>query len=170
MNDEPDAAPDEGAAAPEGRSTITTPLMIGAQYIKDLSFENPRGPEALVGVRETPQIGVEINTSARNLGENVYEATLFIRGEATAQEKSLFIVELTYGCIATVGEGVPQDAIRPLLLIEVPRHLFPFARNIVSSATRDGGFPPLMINPIDFAALYREQHGEASQNAGEATA
>ena len=143
---------DEDAAA-------QPPLMIGAQYIKDLSFENPLGAGMAAGLEENPSVAVEVNTSARPLGEDAFEVSLFIRGEASAGEKTVFIVELTYGGIVVIG-AVPEENVRPLVLIEGPRHLFPFARAVVANTTRDGGFPPLMIGPIDFAALYMENHAE----------
>ncbi len=135
------------------------PLMIGAQYIKDLSFENPLGAETAAGLSENPSVSVEVNTSARPIAEDAFEVSLFIRGEAAAAEKTVFIIELTYGGIVVVG-AAPEEDIRPLVLIEGPRHLFPFARAVVANTTRDGGFPPLMIGPIDFAALYFENHAE----------
>lgn len=165
MNEETSDPMDETAADGVAGEGALPPLMIGAQYIKDLSFENPQGPETLASLQENPQISVEVNTNARHLGESVYEVSLFIRGEAEANEKPVFIVELTYGAIVTVGD-VDEDHVRPLLLIEVPRHLFPFARGIVANVTRDGGFPPLLINPLDFALLYMEQHGEPAEAAG----
>lgn len=163
MSDEPVSGSDGGdeAAAADVDEANLPALMIGTQYIKDLSFENPRGPEALLGLKEAPRINVEISTAARHLGENVYESTILLRGEATADEQTVFIVELTYACVVTVNTNVPEEHVQPLLLIEAPRHLFPFARHIVATATRDGGFPPLMINPIDFAALYAQQHANA---------
>ncbi len=133
-------------------------LMIGAQYIKDLSFENPQGPEVLASIQENPQVNIEVHTNARDLGENVHEVTLFVRGEAESDGKTVFIVELTYGGIITVNV-TDEESIKPILLIEAPRHLFPFARAIVANVTRDGGFPPLLINPLDFAGIYLEQHG-----------
>ncbi len=133
-------------------------LMIGAQYIKDLSFENPQGPEILASLGESPQVSIEVHTNARALGDDVHEVTLFIRGEAETDGKTVFIVELTYGGIITVNVADPE-IVKPILLIEAPRHLFPFARAIVANVTRDGGFPPLMINPLDFAGMYLEQHG-----------
>ena len=133
-------------------------LMIGAQYIKDLSFENPQGPEVLASIQENPQVNIEVHTNARDLGENVHEVTLFVRGEAESDGKTVFIVELTYGGIITVNV-TDEESIKPILLIEAPRHLFPFARAIVANVTRDGGFPPLLINPLDFAGMYLEQHG-----------
>ena len=158
MNDDaPDHGPDNGAATDEDARDLPG-LMIGAQYIKDLSFENPQGPEVLATLQDNPQVNIEVHTNARDLGEGVHEVTLFVRGEAESDDKTVFIVELTYGGIVTVNVD-DQETIKPILLIEAPRHLFPFARAIVANVTRDGGFPPLLINPLDFAGMYLEQHG-----------
>lgn len=134
------------------------PFMIGAQYIKDFSFENPRGIETLSSIQENPDVSVDVSTNARAIGEEgMFEVLLFIRAEAVVDDSPVFIVELTYGGVVQVG-GIPEEEIKPVVLIEGPRHLFPFARSIVSNAVRDGGFPPLLINPIDFGTLYVEQH------------
>ena len=157
MNDD---SPDNlGDTAPTNGGVDETPgLMIGAQYIKDLSFENPQGPEFVASLQETPQDSIEVHTNARALGGSAHEVTLLIRGEAETDGKTVFIVELTYGGIVTVNVA-DSEIIKPLLLIEAPRHLFPFARAIVANITRDGGFPPLLIDPLDFAGMYIEQHG-----------
>ncbi len=157
MNDDaPDHAADTAAAIHDADELPG--LMIGAQYIKDLSFENPQGPEVLASLQESPQVSIEVHTNARPLGDDVHEVTLFIRGEAETDGTTVFIVELTYGGIITVNV-TDEESIKPILLIEAPRHLFPFARAIVANVTRDGGFPPLLINPLDFAGMYLEQHG-----------
>ncbi len=132
------------------------------QYIKDFSFENPLGPDAATAIAQNPDVKVEINTNARPLDDNSHEVTLFIRGEAKAGDTVLFIAELTYGGVFQI-ENVPEESLGAALLIEGARMLFPFARNIIADATRDGGFPPLMINPIDFVALYRDQHVMAKE-------
>lgn len=168
-DDAPDSAPDSGpdsgpdsaaadTAATNGDAANRPGLMIGAQYIKDLSFENPQGPEILANLKTAPQIQIEVHANTRALGDGVHEVTLFIRGEAESDGKTVFIVELTYGAIVTVN-APDAETIKPILLIEAPRHLFPFARAIISNVTRDGGFPPLMIDPLDFAGMYVEQHG-----------
>ena len=143
------AVPDANAPAPQ--------LSIESQYIKDLSFENPLGPNAATALQKQPQVSVELSTAARELGAGRYEVTLVVRGEAKADDTSVFIVELTYGSVFVL-HNVPANAVKPVILIEGPRMLFPFARNIVAEVTRDGGFPPLLINPIDFVQLYRDQH------------
>ena len=133
-----------------------TPIQITGQYIKDLSFENPNAPQVFNTLKEAPQIDVNVNVEARKLAENTYEVSLTVKGEANQKDgAAVFIGELVYAAVVVLGE-VPEDAIRPVLLVEVPRILFPLARNIMADITRDGGFPPLMINPVDFFALYKK--------------
>lgn len=132
-------------------------INIELQFIKDLSFENPAGAAGQQAMAQTPEVNVEVTTNARSLEDGKYEVALMIRGEAKTPETTLFILELTYAGVLTISE-VPDDAIAPILLIEGARLLFPFARNIVSDVTRDGGFLPLLLNPIDFVQLYRDQH------------
>jgi preprotein translocase subunit SecB len=160
MSDEtptPTAAADAGGQA--------APMVIAAQYIKDLSFENPMGAEAMSGLSEAPNVTIEVNTSTRHIQGNNHEVTLFMRGEAKASDRTIFIVELTYAGVVTLN-NVPEEAVQPVLLIDATRHLFPFARAVLANVTRDGGFVPLMVNPIDFAAMYVQQHGmpEGVQN------
>jgi preprotein translocase subunit SecB len=143
-------------------------FAINMQYVKDLSFQNPRAPQVFANNQNAPQVQVNVDVGARQMAENVYEITLVLNAEAKSGEDVVFVVELTYAGLFTVP-ALPQDQLRPLLLIECPRLLFPFARAIVADATRDGGFPPLMINPIDFASLYRRQaEAAAAQPAGTA--
>lgn len=162
----PSPSPGEGAA--EGQATAVPSLVVNAQFIKDLSFENPRAPASLMAREESPKIDVNVNVSARNLGEQTFEVTLTIRADAKSGDEPAFVAELVYGGVFTLA-NVPEEALRPTLLIECPRLLFPFARRIIADATRDGGFPPLFINPIDFVALYRNQYSfEDQPPAGQA--
>jgi preprotein translocase subunit SecB len=164
--DEP-AAPEEGAAQAEAKLT-GVPITINAQYIKDLSFENPRAPNSLVLTKEQPKVDVDVNVNARKLQENTYEVALTIRVDTKVGGDTAFLSELVYGGLFTIKD-VPENALRPLLLIECPRLLFPFARRVISDVTRDGGFPPLLVNPIDFADLYRRQFAlKEEPPAGEA--
>ena len=131
-------------------------FQVNAQYIKDLSFEAPGTPQifaALAGAQ--PEVSVQINLDAQPLGNRLYEVTLHLAVEAKLKEKTAFILDLTYCGIFTVE--VPDEHLQPMLLIECPRLLFPFARNIVADAVRDGGFPPIMLQPIDFVALFRSR-------------
>ncbi|MFW5832966.1 MAG: protein-export chaperone SecB [Pseudomonadota bacterium] len=136
-------------------------LSIVAQYVKDLSFENPRAPSGIQG-NERPEIQIKVDSRARQIEAERFEVDLVVNVEAKAGGQSLFVCELTYGGLFLIA-GVPQDAVQPVLMIECPRLLFPFARRIIADATRDGGFPPLMIDPIDFVALYRRRMAEAQQ-------
>lgn len=159
MADNPDP-PNNTAAngTDETARENAVPFMIGAQYIKDLSFENPRGIETLSALQQNPDVSVDVSTNARPIGEaGMFEVSVFIRAEAAVEDAPVFIVELTYSGIVQVS-GVQEEDVKPIVLIEGPRHLFPFARTIVSNAVRDGGFPPLMIDPIDFSALFVAQH------------
>lgn len=136
----------------------SAPLILRAQYIKDLSFENPDPIESLSSQDESqPNIGVSVQAKAQNFGGRNFEVVLEIRADAKRDEKVLFIAELVYAGILTVGDQVSEENIAPLVMIEGPHLLFPFARNIIADVTRDGGFPPLMLAPMDFANLYLQQ-------------
>jgi len=147
----------EGNGGTNGNEVIPS-IQIAGQYIKDLSFENPGLGQQ---VRQ-PQIDMNVDLQARR-AENTsqFEVILTLRVTATENAKTLFLLELAYGG-AFVLSNVPEDSIQPILLIECPRLLFPFARRIVADVVRDGGLPPLMIEPIDFAALYRAKMIEAA--------
>jgi preprotein translocase subunit SecB len=133
-------------------------LVINAQYIKDFSFENPRAPQSLTQQTQTPAVDINVDVKASTLGADNYEVVLTINASAKVEAGPLFVLELVYGAVATV-RNIPQPALAPIILVEVPRLMFPFARNIIADATRDGGFPPLMINPIDFMELLRREQG-----------
>jgi preprotein translocase subunit SecB len=129
-------------------------LIINAQYIKDLSFENPRAPQSLMQQATPPSVEINIDVKAQTIGPENYEVVLTINASAKSQNDTLFLIELTYGAVVTV-RNVPQPMMPQVVLVETPRLMFPFARNIIADTTRDGGFPPLMINPVDFAELLR---------------
>jgi len=130
-------------------------ITVLAQYIKDLSFENPNAPESVSGKGPQPTIRIEFNVGAKPAGEDV-EVELRIEGRAEQNDKVLFSVDLVYAGIFRI-RNVQQELFQPILLIECPRMLFPFARQIVSEVTQSGGFPPLMIDPVDFGRLYQER-------------
>ncbi len=140
------------------------PLVVNAQYVKDLSFELPNAPNILRRLNEQPQVQVNVNVQAQLLGGETYEVQLTLNTEAKLGQDTLFLVELVYAGVFTV-QGVPQDVLRPLLLIECPRLLFPFARAVIASLTRESSLPPMLIQPIDFADLYRRQMQAAEQAA-----
>ena len=134
------------------------PLTVQAQYIKDLSFENPSPLASFTNENNIqPNISVNIQARAESLGGRNFEVVLDIRIDATREKNPLFLVELSYAGIVTLGEHVTEHEAGAFLMVDTPRLLFPFARNILADVTRDGGFPPLMLNPVDFAALYEQQ-------------
>lgn len=154
------AAPAEPAAAapaePPAEPAAQPPLVVNAQYIKDLSLEVPNSPEVFARLRQAPKVSVDVDVRTRRLADNSYEVTLHIDSRGQVEDETVFIVEVAYGGVFTLN-NVQQEHIRPILLVECPRLLFPFARSIIATMTREGGVPPLLINPIDFAELYRQQ-------------
>ena len=149
-----------GAGAAPTSPPESQQLILNAQYIKDLSFENPRAPQSLIQQTAAPDVEINVDVKARNLGPEVFEVVLTINATARAQGEPIFLVELAYGSVVTV-KNTPAEMVSALVLIETPRIVFPFARAVIANATRDGGFPPLMINPIDFAELLRRHQADA---------
>ena len=140
-------------------------LMIQTQYVRDLSFENPRAPASLESGQGRPEISVRVDVRVEPLPEERYEVVMHLNVDAKTAGEVTFMLELSYGGIFALLD-IPQESRQAILLIECPRLLFPFARRIVADATRDGGFPPLMIDPIDFVALYRRRQQQAQQEQG----
>lgn len=134
-------------------SSETVPVSILAQYIKDFSFENPHVPQILSQMTQAPDIGVNVNLMTRTLAPNHYEVILGLKMEAKAGEQTAFVAELAYGGVFTLPD-MPEEQTRLFLLVEAPRLLFPFARNILLNAVRDGGYPHITMHPIDFMGLY----------------
>ena len=136
------------------------PITVHAQYVKDLSFENPRSPESLMQ-QSQPQLALDIKVRARPIEGRTFEVALVIEASAkNEKDEAIFILELVYAGVFSLGE-VPEEHVGPLLLIECPRLLFPFARAIVANISREAGFPPINIAPVDFVALYRQQLANA---------
>jgi preprotein translocase subunit SecB len=159
------AGGDAGAAQGSGETAPQRGITIHTQYVKDLSFENPNSPGIYVNMREAPGAQVSIDVQAGRLQENTFEVVLNAEVRATLQEHTAFVIELKYGALVTLTGEISDQERETVLLIEVPRHLFPFARNVISDCTREGGFPPLLINPVDFTRLYREQKQRQAQAA-----
>ncbi|XDZ65612.1 protein-export chaperone SecB [Alphaproteobacteria bacterium LSUCC0684] len=142
-------------------------LIIHTQYIKDLSFENPNSPAVYLPSEAQPEIQININVTANpQEQERFFEVVLTITANATRDGKGMFVAELSYAGIVSVAENVDSKVIHPLVMIEGPRLLFPFARQILSEITQSGGFLPLNIQPIDFVRVY--QAGIESQQNSEA--
>lgn len=163
MNDEAN-----GQAAAEGQNTGQAPavrMQILAQYTRDLSFENLVAQKGMPGGEVQPEINVQVSLDARKRQtEHQFEVIMKFRVNSnnTVDQTPLFLCELDYGGIFHI-EGIPEDQLHPFLLIECPRMLFPFVRRIVSDMTRDGGFPPFNMDPVDFVALYRQEIARRAQ-------
>ncbi|MET3588969.1 preprotein translocase subunit SecB [Bartonella silvatica] len=133
------------------------------QYLKDFSFENPNAPHSLRPREKAPQIDININVNANPAGDDNYDVVLSLSVKANDDTETLFHVELIYGGVFHI-QNIPQEHVMPLVFIECPRLLFPFARQIISDATQNGGFPPLWIDPIDFAALFQKRLAEEQKD------
>ena len=153
---------------PQQGQPIQPQLNVLGQYIKDFSFENPNAPRSLAPSQTQPQINIQINVGAQQMAATDFEVTLKLEGKAENAGKVLFSFDLAYGGVFRI-QNVPQENLHPLVMIECPRLLFPFAREIIATAVRDGGFPPLMLDPVDFVGLYR-QNMERQQAAAAAQA
>ncbi|MEP7029610.1 MAG: protein-export chaperone SecB [Pseudolabrys sp.] len=137
-------------------ANVEPQLQVVAQYIKDFSFENPNAPNSLGPNQEQPQIGIQINVGASPISDSDIEVVLKLEGKAELSGKILFRFELDFGGVFRI-RNVPQESLNAIVLIECPRLLFPFAREIIATAVRNGGFPPLLLDPVDFVALYRQK-------------
>ena len=135
-----------------------------AQYVKDFSFENPHAPRSMAPGPQPPNINIQINVDAGQMNETDVEVALRLEGKAESQGMVLFAFELVFAGIFRV-QNVPADSMQPVILIECPRLLFPFAREIIATATRNGGFPPLLLEPVDFVGLYRQRLAAAQNPA-----
>ncbi|MCB5202179.1 protein-export chaperone SecB [Neorhizobium sp. T786] len=151
--------------ANENESGAQSPsLNILAQYTKDLSFENPGAPRSLQSRDKAPAININVNVNANPLSETDFDVVLTLNVDAKDGDKVVFAAELVYGGVFRVT-GFPQEHMLPVLFIECPRLLFPFARQIVADVTRNGGFPPLMIDPIDFAQMFTQRMAQEKAKA-----
>ena len=142
----PPTAPATAAAQPR--------LALSTQYVKDLSFENPGAPHGLAREGPAPEVGVNVDVRAQGMGGNNYEVTLKLHATAKRGESAAFVAEVEYCGLFTL-ENVPREHLEVVCLVECPRILFPFARRVMADVTRDGGYPPLLLDMIDFVELYR---------------
>ena len=166
-----DAAPTspETPAAGAGDAGLSGPsIQVLTQYIRDLSFENPNAPQSM-STPEPPAVEVEVELAARGRDDGFFELDMTLTVAAKRADQVAFHVQLVYGGVFAI-QGVPQDALEPILLVECPRFLFPFARQIIASVTSEGGFPAFRMEPLDFGAIYmarrsREAQAPAAGNA-----
>jgi preprotein translocase subunit SecB len=149
------AKKENNTTAPEQEAQSS--LIVNTQYIKDLSFENPSAPMQPLENEGSPDISIHIEAQAKPVVDRSFEVSLRIQVDAKRQEKKVFLLELEYAGVFTVGKDVPDEYLRPILMIECPRILFPFARHVVSKITQEAGYPALLLTPVDFAELYQRQ-------------
>jgi len=139
----------------------SSPIIIHAQYTKDLSFENPHAPQTFRGQGGNPDMDMNIEIEAQKPEddkENLYEVALKVSASAKREDQTLFIVELTYA--ALVSLNAEEKHHHPLLFVEVPHTIFPYARQIIADATQAGGYIPLLLNPVDFKSMYFQKFGD----------
>ena len=154
---------DTDAAGQENGVDIGLPepgIRVLAQFIRDLSFENPRAPDSLRAGANQPAIDLGVEMNARGRDDGFFEVDLKLSARATRDDGPVFHVELLYGGVFEIA-GVPAEELEPVLLVECPRFLFPFARRLVADITSEGGFPPFLIDPIDFAGVYAARKAQA---------
>ncbi len=157
-SDSPTGAP---AAPPAGEAPAGAPaaplVQIHAQYLKDLSFESPNAA-ALMALRQPPQVTVQVDVRANPIDDGQRtEVVLHLRCDASVQETQAFIIEADYAALVSLSAELPRERRAAALMVDVPNMIFPFARAVIADASRDGGFPPLLIQPIDFVAMFRRQ-------------
>jgi preprotein translocase subunit SecB len=143
------------AQSPAGAQTQPQLNVLG-QYIKDFSFENPNAPRSLTPNQNQPAIQIQINVGVQQLADTDYEVSLKLDGKADSAGSVLFAFDLTFAGVFRI-QNVPQESLQPIIMIECPRLLFPFAREIVATSVRNGGFPPLLLDPVDFVSLYQQR-------------
>lgn len=156
----------ENTAAPQADTAKpvknTAPSMaLRAQYTKDVSFENPRAPQSLFSLNAAPAMEVGVNLGAQKLDDNIFELTMHINARAIHEKTTIFLIDLAYGGVLEV-QNVPEEAAEQLVFVQGAFLLFPYARRVISDLTRDGGFPPLQLEPIDFLAMYMQQRQKAA--------
>lgn len=159
------SATNGGPAPQSGMAQSPVPqIAVLTQYVKDFSFENPNAPRSMAPSAQQPAININIGVDAAPLTDTDVEVTLRLDGKAESQGLLLFGFELLYSGVFRIV-NIPADSVQPMVMIECPRLLFPFAREIIATATRNGGFPPLLLEPIDFASLYRQRLAAAQPAA-----
>ncbi len=156
----------QGGATPQAAANPPSMNLIG-QYIRDLSFENPGAPGSMLGSGTNPAFNVNISVGVKKQNEDTYAVELTLNAKANRDEALLFNVELVYGGVFRI-RNIPDNQLSAILMIECPRLIFPFARQVLANVTQQGGFPPLMMEPVDFTAIYRQnlQKLAAQQQAG----
>lgn len=164
MSDTPNGSGPLGAAGAEAQPDGQIKAQVVAQYIKDLSFENPNVEKLLTGPGENPNMKLEVNVNGRRIKDDLFESAIDFTAHATSQAGTIYQLELVYAGMFQI-KNIPEEALEPFLLINCPTLLFPYLRRLASDLTREGGFPPLLLDPIDFAGLYMRRKQEEGQES-----
>ena len=158
-----------GGASPQPQDQQAAPsINVLGQYVKDFSFENPHAPRSLQPNQAQPQINIQINVNVGQLAPTDYEVILKLEGKAETSDTVLFAFDLTFAGVFRL-QNLPQEHVQPIVMIECPRLLFPFAREMIATAVRNGGFPPLLLDPVDFVALYQQRLAQQGQQPPQMT-
>jgi preprotein translocase subunit SecB len=157
------------ARAPDTDAQTPIQAKIVSQYIKDLSFENPNIRKLIASPGDQPNLKVEVNVGAQRIEDDLFETAIEFKATATNNIGTIYVLETVYAGLLKI-ESIPEPALEPFLLISGPTMLFPFLRRLVADVTREGGFPPLLLDPIDFGALYNHRQQQRTQAAGKANA
>lgn len=158
MADEQNGASANGNGASEAGASI----QVVGQYLKDVSFESPKAPTSLKSPGNNPNLQVDIHVHVNKLDDNAYESAIQIKAHASNDEGTIYLIEAVYAGAFEIN-NIPKDALEPILLINCPTILYPFLRRIISDLTQEGGFPPLLLDPIDFSKLYQQRQAEQQQ-------
>ena len=158
---QPITPPPAGQQPQAGQQQLPQLNVLG-QYVKDFSFENPNAPQSLAPTQEQPQLNIQINIGVQAVAATDFEVTLKLEGKAESKGSALFVFDLTFCGVFRI-QNIPQEHMQPMLMIECPRLLFPFAREIVANAVRNGGYAPLLLDPIDFVSLYHQRLQQQQQ-------
>lgn len=148
-------------AEPEQPNSTAPSLQVRAQYIKDLSFENPHAPGSLFSANQRPAIDVSVDLKGQKLQDEVFEIAIMISARAAVESNTMFLIELTYAGVIHIT-NIPEEHMERVLMVDAPFIMFPYLRRVISDVTRDGGFPPLMLDPIDFNQLYMQTKERAA--------
>jgi preprotein translocase subunit SecB len=168
-NGSSDAKAAAGAQAPQGGEPGQVMIQIVGQYIKDLSFENPNVDKLIDGPGEAPNLQVAVNVAGRRVADGLFESAIDFKAQAVNKIGTIYDMELVYAGLFKI-QNIPEQSLEAFLLINCPSILFPFLRRLVADITREGGFPPLLLDPIDFAGLYMRRQQEMAQQAKGGTA
>jgi preprotein translocase subunit SecB len=159
MSDQAQTPQNVGGGAAQGQPHLT----IHSQYVRDFSFESPNAPAVLGELKEGPEIQISLDSSARRFKDRLFEVVLKLKVTSTIGERTGFIAELEYGGLVSISDSVPDERVESMLMVDASTQLFPFARQIIAEATRNGGFPPLLVNPIDFNELLQQKKAQQAQ-------